>query len=100
MHQALAARLITSARELINAAPRVGETAGRVRRFSSMHAPASPWFPIATAPRVPGVELLLWSRDHDSWVVGYWDGEGWYVELGLRLNPPTWAPLPGRPTAP
>src|SRR6476619_4245905 len=100
MRRASAARLIIPARELIEAALRTGETASRARRFSSMHTPASPWFPIETAPRAPGVELLLWSRDHASWVVGYWDGEGWFAESGLRLNPGAWAPLPGRPTAP
>ena len=64
-----------------------------------MHAPTSPWFLIETAPKVPRAELLLWSRDHDCWVVGYWDGEGWFAEAGDRLYPSAWAPLPGRPTA-
>ena len=57
----------------------------------------SPWFPIETAPKVPNAELLLWSRDHDSWVVGCWDGTGWFTEAGDRLEPIAWAPLPGRP---
>ena len=60
------------------------------------HLP-SPWFPIEIAPKVPNEELLLWSRDHDCWVVGYWDGAGWFTEAGDRVEPVAWAPLPGRP---
>lgn len=66
-----------------------------VERMTGGSAPAS--YPIETAPRVPDARLLLWPQHGDTWMVGHWDGEGWFEEFGFRVNPLAWAPLPPPP---
>ena len=62
-----------------------------------MPSPAPPSFPIATAPKVPNEELLLWDREFHSWVIGFWDGDGWFCEAGPRLDPTARPPRKRRP---
>ena len=65
-----------------------------------MPAPAPPSYEISTAPRVPGVPLLLWTRGGGHWRLGYWDGMAWCDDAGFIVDPTHWAPLPGPPAAP
>ncbi len=37
--------------------------------------------------------LLL---DDDDWIIGHWDGQGWFSDGGFRLKPTHFALLPRR----
>lgn len=37
---------------------------------------------------------LLGPGDNAEWVIGHWDGNGWYCNDGSAVSPVIWAPLP------
>lgn len=56
--------------------------------------------PIATAPKDPGIVLLLWDPVLDEWLLGRWNDAlgGWREEItSTMLEPTYWAHLPARP---
>jgi hypothetical protein len=53
--------------------------------------------PIESAPVQPGKSFgpcLLGPGPDVEWMIGHWDGNGWYCEDGSTASPIVWAPLP------
>lgn len=53
--------------------------------------------PIEEAPIENGKPFgpcLLGPGNDSDWVTGYWNGEGWFGDCGLRLHPAFYALLP------
>ena len=56
-------------------------------------APTSPGDPLQDGPH--HVRLLL--RVDGEWLIGRWDGEGWYDDAEFPVTPTHWACMPAEP---
>jgi hypothetical protein len=55
------------------------------------------WASIESAPVRPGKSFgpcLLGPGSDAEWVIGHWDGQGWYCDDGSAVSPIVWALLP------